>query len=105
VIASLHALLEGWLRGVSLKKLGFVNSLKCIFGHRCGVWLKLHHHESYKQAPYSTHQYENMIDNIGHMLCLLGISEFSVNMLSLCSSCCSTAAVQRPEMQDKTLLF
>jgi len=38
-----------------------------------------------------------MIDNnISHMFCLLGISEFSVNLLSSCISCCSTAAVQRP---------
>ena len=30
------------------------------------------------------------------------VSEFSVNTLSLCNSCHSTAAVQRPEMLDKT---
>ena len=62
---------------------------------------KQHHHESY--CSYKHHTVLIIMKNIGHMFCLLGISEFSVNALSSCSSCCSTAAVQRPEMQDKLL--
>jgi len=53
------------------------------------------------QALYSTHHYEKMIDNIGHSSAYwvhYRISEFRVKVLSSCNSCCSIAAVQRPEM-------
>jgi len=111
-MASLHARMAG----VGLKNLGntcFVNSLECIFhtpllrGFLLSMAQNYTHHrvilQLALQAPYSTHhyEYENMIDNIGHMFCLLGISEFSVNVLSLCSSCHSIAAVQRPECKTK----
>jgi len=101
--ASLRALPEEWLLYVGLKNLGnaqcFVNLLQCIFHTPLlrGIMLsKQHHHESY--CSYKHHTVLIIMKNIGHMFCQLGISEFSVNALSSCSSCCSTAAVQRPEM-------
>ena len=90
----MHYWKDGWCR---LKEFGkyvtlIVKSLQCILYIPPLRGILLSMAQNYTTMSHlvatSTIQYEKMIDNIGHMFCILGISEFSVNALSLCTSSC-----------------